>query len=79
MKNYYIERNKNKKIISLCARPQYEGQEFLPETDKKIIAYLKKQNEPTESDLNEQKIQAKIRQLAIKELKADNELPDDFE
>lgn len=40
MKNYYIERDKNKKIISLFARPQYRGQEFLSEDDQKIINYF---------------------------------------
>lgn len=34
---------------------------------------------PTEAEINEQKIQAKLRQMAIKSLQADNELPADFE
>ena len=79
MKNYYIERDENKNIVSLFARPQHEGQEKLSEKNKEIITFLKKQSEPTEADLNEQKIQAKIRQMAIEALKADNELPADFE
>jgi len=79
MKNYYIERNDNKKISGLFARPQYEGQEKLKETSKEIIAFLKKQNEPSEAQLNEQKIQAEIRQLAIVSLKSKKELPTNFE
>ena len=43
------------------------------------MAFQKKQNEPTASQLNEQKIQAKIRQMAIDVLKANGELPADFE
>jgi len=78
MRNYFIERD-NGDIVSLFACPQYKDQEKLKETNKEIVAFLKKQNEPTEADLNEQKIQAKMRQMAIKELKADNELPNDFE
>ena len=78
MRNYYIKRD-NGNIVGLYARPQYEGQEKLKETSKEIVAFLKKQNEPTEAEINEQKIQAKIRQMAIESLKADNELPDDFE
>ena len=34
---------------------------------------------PTEAELNEQKIQARIRQMAIESLQADGELPSDFE
>ena len=78
MKNYYIERDTNKKIIGAFARPQYEGQKKLKETDKEIKDYLKKKSEPTEAQLNEQKIQSKTRQLAIEALQADNELPADF-
>lgn len=78
MKNCFIDRD-NGNIVRLYARPQYKDQEFLPETDKEIKAFLKKQSEPTESDLNEQKIQAKTRQIAIEALQADNELPADFE
>ena len=79
MKNYYIERDENKNIISIFARPQYEGQEKLKETSKEIVAFFKKQSEPTEAQLNEQKIQAKMRQMAIDALKADKELSSDFE
>ena len=79
MRNYYIDRDKNKKISGLYARPQHEGQEKLKETSKEVVAFQKKQNEPTASQLNEQKIQAKIRQMAIDVLKANGELPADFE
>lgn len=79
MRNYYIERDKDKKISGLFARPQYEGQERLKEISKEIAAFLKKQSEPTEVELNEQKIQAKIRQTAIENLKTSGELPSDFE
>ena len=79
MKNYYIDRDKNKKIIGFSAMPQYEDQEKLKETNKEIKAFLKKQSEPTKSQINEQKIQAKIRQMAIESIKADNELPANFE
>ena len=78
MRNFYIERD-NGNIVSLFARPQYENQEKLKETNKEIKAFLKKQSEPTESDLNEQKIQSKMRQMAIESLQADGELPSDFE
>ena len=76
MRNYYIDRNENENITKLSAMPQYEGQEKLKETNKEIKAFLKKQNEPI---INEQKIQAKMRQMAIEALKADKELPADFE
>ncbi len=78
MKNYYIKRDTNKKIIGAFARPQYEGQKKLKETDKEIKDYLKKKSEPTETELNEQKIQAKMRQMAIEALKVEGELPADF-
>ncbi len=78
MKNYYITRDEDQNIISTFARPQREGQEKLKETDKEIKAFLKKRSEPTEAMLNEQKIQAKMRQMAIEALQADNELPSDF-
>ena len=79
MKNYYIQRDKDENIIGTFARPQYEGHEKLSEKNKEMIAFLKKQSEPTEVQLNEQKIQAKMRQMAIEALQADNELPADFE
>jgi hypothetical protein len=79
MKNYYIMRDENKKISGLFARPQHEGQEKLKETSKEIVAFLKKRSEPTEAQLNEQKIKDKMRQMAIESLQADNELPPDFE
>ena len=79
MKNYYIERNEENEIISTFARPQYEGQEKLKETDKRVIAFFKKQNEPSEAELNEQKIQDQMRQAAIESLQSEGELPADFE
>jgi len=80
MKNYYFDRDKNKKISGLFARPQFEGQEFLPETDKEIINFFKKQAAVQKAnEENEQKIQAKMRKMAIDVLKADKELPSDFE
>ena len=78
MKNYYIERDDGN-IIGLFARPQYEGQEKLSEKSKEIVTFLKNQKDVAdEAQLNEQKIQAKIRQMAIESLQADNELPSDF-
>jgi len=76
MKNYYIKRDKNKKIIALFARPQYEGQEKLKETHKDVVAFQKK-NALTFD--NENKITQEIRRLAIESLKSKNELPPDFE
>ena len=78
MKNIYIDRDADKNITGLFARPQYEGQEKLKETDKEIIAFRKKQNEPTEAQLNKQKIRAKMRQTAIDALKSEGELPADY-
>lgn len=79
MRNYYIDRDESNNVVCTFARPQHDGQEKLKETNKEIKAFLKKQSEPTEAQLNEQKIQAKMRQMAIEALKADNVLPADFE
>ncbi len=79
MKNYFITRDEDENITGLFARSQYEGQKKLTETNKEIVAFLKKQNEPTEIELNEQKIRTKMRQIAIEALQDDGELPADFE
>ena len=78
MKNNYIERDRNENIIGLFARPQYVGQEKLPEDDPEIVSFLEEQLVPTEAELNEQKIAAEIRLQAIESLKAKGDLPADF-
>jgi len=79
MKNFYIKRNESKEITGLYARPQYEGHEKLSEKSQEIVTFLKNQKDVAdEAQLNEQKIQTKMRQMAIESLQADNELPSDF-
>ena len=79
MRNYYIERDENKDIIGLFARPQYEGQERLSGINKEIVSFLKKQNDANKlAEETSLKIAKEMRLLAINSLKAKKELPVDF-
>ena len=49
MRNCYIERTAGN-IVSLFARPQYDGQEKLPEDDPEIIAFKAEQAAPPTND-----------------------------
>jgi len=73
--NYYPARNKNKEITGLHARPQYKGHKCLSEDNPEIITFLTKDKE---KDADEAKIQTEIRQMAIENLKARGELPEDY-
>jgi len=60
----------------LFARPQYDGQEFLPEMAKELADHFKKQKTADEKQrVNNEKIAKEMRQLAIDSLKAKGELP----
>ncbi len=76
MKNYYVDRDDDEKIVGVFSRPQYKGQEFLPEESEEITIF---NNRPIEIESTEQKIYAKMRQMAIEALKAEGALPHDFE
>jgi len=79
MKNYFVERDATKKITGLFARPQYDGQEFLPETTKELVDHFKKQKNVDENQrANNEKIEKEMRQLAIASLKKKKELPANY-
>ena len=76
MKRRYIDRDSEGTIAGTYARPQYDGQESLPEDDPEVTAW---QSRPvTQKDETEAKIQAEIRAMAIERLKTRGELPEDF-
>ena len=46
MGNVYIKRQ-GENITGLFSRPQYDGQECLPETDAEVVSFSAKQNKPS--------------------------------
>ena len=80
MKNYYMDRNENKNITGIHARPQYEGHEKLKETSKEVVAFQENRKQTLQNATEiAQKIYAKMRQMATDALKKEGELPSDFE
>lgn len=79
MRHRFIDRDKDGNITGTYARPQYDGQEFLPDDDPEVIAFQTRPLEAaTEPDPDEEKIQAEIRAMAIERLQARGELAAGF-
>lgn len=51
---------------------------FVSDEEYQVIMDTQPKPEPTEEQINETKIQAKMRELAIEDLKKDGELPEDY-
>lgn len=62
------------KITGVFARPQHEGQEWIEDGDGELTTF--RNPPPTNTEIYEKKIQAKIREMAIANLGA--ELPDGY-
>ena len=72
----YIDRNKDGKITGIFVPKQYEGQGQIADDDIEVIAF--QDLKPSEAQLNEEKIQARIRELAIQSLKVSSDLPKNY-
>ena len=80
MKNYYIDRNKDKTIIGVYARPQYKDQEKLSENNVEMVAFLHQEKIKTErQEVERIKIGKEIMWLAVDSLINKGELPPDYE
>ncbi|SPD73841.1 hypothetical protein PITCH_A2000010 [uncultured Desulfobacterium sp.] len=81
MLHRYISRGPDGNITGIHARPQYDGQEYLPDDDPEVTAWNARdldQIAQPDPDPDEIKIQAEIRAMAIERLQARGELAAEF-
>ena len=77
MKKLYVDDDEQGNIIGLFRAKQYEGQAMINANHAKVKAYQGRTN--VVPSIEEKKIQAEIRKLAVDSLKAKGELPPDYD